>query len=253
MKEKKALLKRLNEIGESLQRSGKALALLGLGSVGIETVRLDQYSDLDFFAIVEDGYKQEFMKNLDWLSSINPIIYQFANTKDGYQLLFADGIFCEFAIFETWELSEIPYSEGRIIWKNDDFDESLCIPKKTGKDSSHSKEWLLNELMISLYVGLNRYYRGEKLSAFYLIQGHAVNQIIELLGMCEVEQAGYRDQFAAERRFEQRYPQVSKKFPEFLQGYERSKESAKAMINYLDERFNLHQEMKQRIVDLTSN
>ena len=40
-----SLLKRLDEIGQSLERSGHALALLGLGSVGLELDRLDSYSD----------------------------------------------------------------------------------------------------------------------------------------------------------------------------------------------------------------
>ena len=44
------LLKRLDDIGQSLERSGHALALIGLGSVGVELDRLDSYSDLDFFA-----------------------------------------------------------------------------------------------------------------------------------------------------------------------------------------------------------
>ncbi len=50
-----SLLKRLDEIGLSLERSGHGLALLGLGSVGLELDRIDAYSDLDFFAIVEAG------------------------------------------------------------------------------------------------------------------------------------------------------------------------------------------------------
>jgi hypothetical protein len=47
------LLYRLDEIGKSLEKSGHALALIGLGSVGLELERLDQYSDLDFFVIVQ--------------------------------------------------------------------------------------------------------------------------------------------------------------------------------------------------------
>jgi lincosamide nucleotidyltransferase B/F len=58
------LLKRLDEIGRSLEQSGHALALIGLGSVGLEQHRLDVYSDLDFFAIVEPGYKGHYLDNL---------------------------------------------------------------------------------------------------------------------------------------------------------------------------------------------
>ena len=66
------LLARLDDIGESLRRSGNALALIGLGSVGLERNRLDRYSDLDFFAIVEPGHKARYIDTLDWLESLTP-------------------------------------------------------------------------------------------------------------------------------------------------------------------------------------
>jgi lincosamide nucleotidyltransferase B/F len=87
-----ALLARLDAIGQSLKQSGHALALIGLGSVGVEVERLDAYSDLDFFAIVENGYKSHYLDSLDWLSSLSPIAYHFRNTPDGHKLLFEDGI-----------------------------------------------------------------------------------------------------------------------------------------------------------------
>ncbi|CAH7070451.1 hypothetical protein VCHA54P496_10334 [Vibrio chagasii] len=110
------LLQRLDSIGQCLRASNKALALLGLGSVGIETERLDQYSDVDFFAIAQAGQKQHFLNNLNWLSDVHPIDYSVRNTVDGYKVLYADGIFCEFAVFEPHELAHIPFAEGRIVW-----------------------------------------------------------------------------------------------------------------------------------------
>ena len=44
-----------------LAARGDAIALLGLGSVGSDLGRLDEHSDLDFFAIVEDGAKQRYL------------------------------------------------------------------------------------------------------------------------------------------------------------------------------------------------
>src|ERR1044071_2148218 len=98
MEKSQQLLARLDAIGQSLSATGQALALLGLGSVGTETSRLDQYSDLDFFAIVKPDTKSRFMDRLDWLEVVNPLAYFFQNTVDGYKALFEDGIFCEFAI-----------------------------------------------------------------------------------------------------------------------------------------------------------
>ena len=51
--------------------------------MGIETEQLDDYSDLDFSAIVEVGSKQRFIENLYWLSNIKEISYCFRNIADG--------------------------------------------------------------------------------------------------------------------------------------------------------------------------
>ena len=117
---KQALLDRLAAIGEALKNSGEALALLALGSVGLETDRIDAYSDLDFFAIVQTGHKERFLTNRDWLSAACPIAFAFQNTVDGCKVLYEDGIFCEYAVFEPQELAAIPFAPGRIVWKADD-------------------------------------------------------------------------------------------------------------------------------------
>src|ERR1044072_4530284 len=172
------LLKRLDEIGQSLQQSGHALALIGLGSVGLELDRLDAYSDLDFFAIVEDGYKQAYLDSLQWLSNIHPIAYSFLNTKDGYKVLFADGVFCEFAVFEPAELKRIPFAAGRIIWKRADVPNTLSqLSSSPIAASQRSTEWLVGEALTNIYVGLQRDKRGERLSATRFIQGYAVDRL----------------------------------------------------------------------------
>jgi lincosamide nucleotidyltransferase B/F len=111
---KELLLSRLTQIAQSLEQSKRALALIGLGSVGLELERLDEHSDLDFFVIVEAGFKQEFLEQLDWLICLSPVAYVFQNSADGFKLLYKDGVFCEFAIFEISELASIPFAPGRI-------------------------------------------------------------------------------------------------------------------------------------------
>ena len=41
-------MKRLDDLALSLSRTEGAIALIGLGSVGLETHRMDDYSDIDF-------------------------------------------------------------------------------------------------------------------------------------------------------------------------------------------------------------
>lgn len=232
------LLERLAAIGQSLATTGRALALLGLGSVGRERDRLDAYSDLDFFAVVRLGEKARFLADLGWLSDIAPVAYAFQNTADGYKLLFGDGIFCEFAVFEPQELAGVAFAEGQIVWQADDCDARLCTPAPLPSPREpHSVTWLLGEALTNLYVGLGRYRRGEKLSAMRFVQGYAVDRVLELAAWLEPEQPAGRDPFTPERRCEQRFPGVAALLPTFMQGYERTPESAAALLAFLEAHF----------------
>lgn len=246
------LLSRLDEIGASLARSGKALALIGLGSVGQELERLDRYSDLDFFAIVEDGHKRDFLDDLSWLAGIRPLAYAFRNTPDGYKALFEDGVFCEFAVFEEPELEHIPFAPGRMVWKREGVPDALRFPRRPQAClEERSVEWSLGEALTNLYTGLGRYRRGEKLAAMRLIQVFAVDRLLELAERAEPPAAtSLRDPFALERRYEQRNPGTAPALPSFAQGYERSIESARAILEFLDARFEINPAMRRAILEL---
>ena len=246
-----ALLQRLDEIGHSLERSGHALALIGLGSVGLELDRLDSYSDLDFFVIVEQGYKPAYLNSLQWLSDIHPIAYSFLNTEDGYKVLFKDGIFCEFAVFELNELANIPFTPGRVVWKRPDMPDTLAKPVSVPTPRSiRSQEFLLGEALTNIYVGLNREKRGERLSAMRFIQGYAVDRLLELAEYIESGNDVHRDPFVNERRFEQRFPNLIPQLSTWTQGYERNRESALAILAFLEERFEVNQVIADAIREL---
>ena len=250
MTDPQRLLQRLDEIGQSLAQSDHALALIGLGSVGAELDRLDAFSDLDFFAIVEKTYKSRYIQHPDWLYRVHPIAYAFQNTADGYKLLFADGIFCECAVFEPHDLGAISFARGRIVWQRADFDSTLAEPKSQPVNQPHSLEWLIGEVLTNLYVGLGRYRRGEKLSAQRFIQQYAVDRVVDLIARVEAETPAQRDVFANERRVEQRYPIETRHLPEFVQGYDRSLQSAAAILNWLDQHFDINAAMAQAIRQL---
>jgi len=246
-----SLLKRLDEIGRSLEQSGHALALIGLGSVGLELDRLDSYSDLDFFAIVEEGYKRAYLDSLGWLSDVHPIAYSFLNTEDGYKVLFEDGIFCEFAVFEPAELERIPFAPGRIVWKQaevpDTFGQPTTFPASKQK---RDKDWSLGEALTNIYVGLNREKRGEKLSATRFIQGYAVDRLLELVEYIKPANEAHRDPFVNERRFEQRFPDLDSQVSTWMQGYEKNCESALAILEFLEDYFEVNEAIAKAIREL---
>lgn len=246
------LLDRLDAIAASLAASGAALALIGLGSAGAERDRMDAYSDLDFFAIVQPGAKDAFISDLAWLERVHPIAFAFQNTNDGDKVLFADGVYAEFAVFTPEELPRIPTHKGHIVWRADGFDVASAGRSYTppAPPEPHTVEWLYGEIITNLYVGLLRFHRGERLSAMRLIQTHAVDRLIELAPHLQRPTSASADPFAPERRFEARYPEVAAMLPHFAQGYDRSVESALAILAFLERHTTVNTAIKERILDL---
>lgn len=242
------LLQRLDAIGDELARSGHARALIGLGSVGQEVHRLDDYSDLDFFVIVEPGYKTRYIEQLDWLAALCPIAYAFRNTGDGYKLLFADGIFCEFAVFEPHELEHIPFAPGRVVWKQPQVDDAIGRPVKPPAPAApRDPHWLVGEALTNLYVGLGRDKRGEKLSGMRFIQSYAVDRLLELAPLIEAPAAIVSDSFSPERRFEARYPSLATHLPTWMPGYQHNPAAARAILAFLEGHFDVNAAMAAAI------
>jgi lincosamide nucleotidyltransferase B/F len=248
MNHEQLLLERLDAIGRSVAESGHGLALIGLGSVGLEQERLDAHSDLDFFVIVEDGHKAAYLNDLVWLERIAPVAYRFQNTEDGFKLLFVDDVFCEFAVFELPELNGIPFAAGRIVWKRAHVDDAIATPSlNIPERSSHNLEWELGEALTNLYIGLKRFNRGEKLSGSRFVQQYALDRVLGLAERIEPEQPAFRDAFNIERRFEQRFPRTAQHLQDFVQGYERTPESALAILEFLEKHFAVNAGMAATI------
>lgn len=240
------LIERIEAIGHHLSMMDGVLALIGLGSIGDERFRLDRYSDLDFFVVVEEELKKTLIDDLSWLSYIHPLVYAFRNTVDGYIILFADHIYGEFAVFSRHEIDHVTQAKGRMIFKhpeylNDDLEHQKGHIPKLKKDSV---EFAANEALTNIYVGLLRYHRGERLSAHHLVEVHALNQIVSILHLTEDENTDVAtDLFSLDRRLEERHPAFARLLPELLSGYARFDRSAKAMLEYLKTIYPINQYM----------
>ncbi len=245
------LLARLDAIGRALEDSGHARALLALGSVGLETERLDAYSDLDFFVLVEDGHKARYLENLDWLSAAGPVAYSFQNTVDGHKALYADGIFCEFAVFEERELSGIPFSHGRFVWRAAGVPDALAEPVRgPERPSASSLDWIVGEALTNIYVGLGRALRGEALAGFKLVQVSAVERLVELVDLLDAgaeSVSAHRDPFNPDRRLERRHPELVRELPHLVPGYAHTADAALAILAFLETRAPVNGAMSHAI------
>lgn len=238
----------LQQLGQSLEKDPNVSCLLGLGSMS-EISRMDDYSDMDFFLIVETGHKQAYIDDLSWLA-IKPMVFQFKNTKDGHKVLFDDDVFAEFAVFEKEELPEIAFTAGKIIYAKKGFDVSWVIPKNVPQIKKRSVDFLVNEALTNLYIGLKRDHRGETASAFSFIQVYAASLIIELFQEIYPSKPALIDPFVFERRIENRFTEAFDVLSKIKQGYLNNKASAQAALQFLNAHFNVNQAMFQTILDL---
>jgi hypothetical protein len=226
------LLARLDRIGQVLRDSGHAFALIGLGSVGLERERIDGWSDLDFFAVVEPGWKSRYLESLDWLAAAHPLAWHFRNTGDGHKARMADGVFCEIAVFEPQELAAIPFAPGRVVWKRADVDDAIAQPRHAmPPPRSTDATWIVGEALSCLLVGMRRWQRGERLSAARFVQSHALDRLIELDALRGRPPAG--DPYNAERRLESRQPRLAAELPALVPGYAHTPQAALAMLDAL--------------------
>ncbi len=248
------LLQRLDAIGRALAHSPGALALIGLGSVGRELERLDEYSDLDFFVIVEPGHKQAFLDDPAWLAAAHPLVYRFRNSVDGFKFLYADSIYGEMAVFTPDELLTAAYAPGRLVWRRAGVPDEWAAPRDwPPRRSPLAVDHLLGEALTNLYVGLCRFYRGEKLSALRFIQGYAVDRVIDLAGLMAAGVAGIEDLFDGPRRFEQRFPTLAADLPALLPGYDHSPAAAAAILALLEAHFPVEPAIGGAIRELLSS
>lgn len=89
------LVGRLDATASVVSQRPDAVALLGLGSAGAERERMDEYSDLDFFLVVELGARAAYLHDIDWPRAAAPVAFDVRNSADGRKVLFADGIYAE--------------------------------------------------------------------------------------------------------------------------------------------------------------
>jgi hypothetical protein len=108
----------------------------------------------------------------------------------------------------------------------------------------------LGEALTNILIGVKRFYRGEKLSAARFVQQYAVDRVLELHENLNPQEQVGRDPFNPERRLEQRQPELSQHLCAFVQGYERTPESALALLDWLEQHFEINQGIARITRDL---
>lgn len=227
-------LRRLDDLASHVAADPSVLAVLGLGSAGVETARFDEHSDIDFFLVVDGpDAKRRYIDEVGWLSGFGGTVdYQFVNDPNGRKALFADGLFLEYAVFTREELPGIPFVGPRLVWSRPGF----VLPERPAvAPAAHDTvEFHLNEALTNLYVGLHRELRGERLAAMRFIQVYALDRVLSLVTLAPGTERHFPDPFEASRRVElttsDRQPDWERQAP----GYAHNADAAAATLAWLE-------------------
>lgn len=233
-------INRFNAIIEFNKNKEEVLAFLGLGSMH-ETNRLDQYSDIDFFLIVQN-YKQkkQYMHDISWLN-VSPIAFSYIETRDGLKVIYEDGILLEFAVFTFHELKKIPFQEGTIYYKKDVIDEEDLKPKVSLPTLTKDVDKLISNCLSNLYVGMLREQRGEHVAAFLMIQVYATSNLLKILDSKQ------EDPFVVERRIENR---LKISYKDIYPGIDHNKDAVVSILKYLNNNDQKYKRLIQMIQDM---
>jgi hypothetical protein len=239
------LLAFLDRLGAVLADRGDAVALLGLGSVGLDLHRIDEHSDADFFVVVDDeAALHRYLTDIDWLEAAQPVVWSFENSDAGRKALLADGLFAEYAVFTLAQMDTAGYPPGRVHWSRADAPAGLDVPK-VPVPQPPSLEHEVGEAITNLYVGLHRDLRGERLTATRFVQGYALDRWVTILDHLGLGTGTRQDVFVVDRGVERRFGPDVLPLADLLPGYERNADAAQTLLGLLER----HVELDPTIVD----
>jgi hypothetical protein len=186
----------------------RIIGLVALGSMANEA-RRDEYSDHDFFLIVEPLTQPWFRQNLDWLPDSTSIVLCFQETAHGLKVMYESGHLIEFAVFDPEEMLISKANEYKILLDRTDIAQRMqqVTNATTAPEYDYLKEFL--HFLSLLQVGAGRYERGETLSGHIFIKSHALCHLLPVLTyFVPISEKAILDTMDPFRRFEFAYPDI---------------------------------------------
>ena len=216
-------LQRMEAIAAYYSNQDGVLAVAAFGS-NAERERFDDCSDLDFLVFVAPEAKARLIAEVGSLSQLGEIDALRVVYGDAVQLLFSDGVLCDFGIILPEQLATFPHGAGSYLWQHPNWD---AIDLSASEPARREAQVLREDALFHLYLGLLRAGRGEEAVAFDEIQVRAATCLVALL------QGDRADAFSPLRRAEQR---VSREMlQQLMPGYGCTRQAAKAILSQLSE------------------
>lgn len=202
-----------DELVARLRADDRVIGLVALGSMAGTDRDPDRWSDHDFWVVTVDGTAEALRSETGWLPRADEIVLAFTETAHGRSAIYDDGHLVEYAVFDDHELEVARANAFRVLLDDADVEARMCAiaarttAEQAGADPTGADR--LGMLLAQLTIGVNRFGRGELLSANELIRGRAARTLVSLLGSFTASAGAHPDTLDPHRRFEQRYPSLA--------------------------------------------
>jgi hypothetical protein len=192
---------------ERLAGDERVVGLVALGSMAAVDYEPDEWSDHDFFVIVEAGEQERFRTDFSWLPDSERVAFSFRETEHGVKVVYDDGHLLEFAVFDDRELDLARVNRYRVLVDRGDLERRMgelrAATVRASEAAARDDAWLFGQFLTNLLVGVGRFRRGERLSGHVFVKSHAASHLLALLARhLRAERASLLDDLDAWRRFD---------------------------------------------------
>ena len=201
-------------LADGVRRTDGLIGLVLLGSASDEAShRRDEWSDHDFFAIVEPGRGRELRADLSWLPDRESLALVGREGEIGFAAVYDDGHVFEFAFSEAGELSGAIAREATVVVDDEAGTTATLLAESRARAEAVDRFDPANDvrlLLVKLLIGTGRVRRGEVLNGGLFIRQWAVQLLVRAIrGRFAEASTPLRDTIDPMRRFEQDFPEWS--------------------------------------------
>jgi hypothetical protein len=209
-------------LADGVRAHSGLFGLVLLGSASDEAAaRRDEWSDHDFFALIEPGRAADVRPDLSWLPQQSRLAMTAREGEIGFVAMYDDGHVFEFAFSEVKELSGAVAGEATVVLDDEAGSVRQLIERARAQAAASDCFDPANDtrlMLVKLLIGVGRARRGEVLNGGQLVRTWAVQHLVRAMrGRFAERSTTQRDVIDPVRRFESDFPVWAARIAETLQ------------------------------------
>ncbi|MCA9905588.1 MAG: hypothetical protein KC547_17155 [Anaerolineae bacterium] len=206
----------------TLEQDPRVIGLMAAGSMARQSHQPDDWSDHDFWVVVEPETWQWFADHHEWLPDSDQIVLYFRETLPaGMKAVYRSGHLAEFAVTDRAVFATAKVNDYALL-----IDKAGLAHDLARMNTDTATEFqaavqdeirLYGQFITNLLVGVGRYRRGETLSARHMITFSSLYGLLRLLPRhIGTERPDALDNLDPLRRFEAAYPEIGAQINQIL-------------------------------------